>query len=64
MFVCRQDDEKSGLGHTVLLDRHVLDTYKILRLHRRLEISIGLRQKASFNPNEKMRGFFGIAKLF
>ena len=35
-----------------------------LRLHRRVEIFNELLQKASFEPNEKMRCLFGTAKRF
>ena len=42
---------------------HVLDTEKF-SLHWQLEIFLGVRQTASFDPNEKIQCLFGIAKRF
>ena len=61
-YVSVQDDEITKLVHTIksACTWHL----KNLRLHRQLEIFNELLQKASFEPNEKMRCLFGIAKRF
>ena len=57
-----QDDEITEPVHTIksACAWHLEN----LRLHRQLEIFNELLQKASFEPNEKMRCLFGIAKQF
>ena len=58
----QDDDEITELVHTIK-SAWLLDTDN-LRLHRQLGIFNDLLQKASFEPNEKMRCLFGIAKWF
>ena len=57
-----QDDEVTELVHTIksACAWHLEN----LRLHRQLEIFNELLLKASFEPNEKMRCLFGIARRF
>ena len=61
-YVGLQDDEITEPVHTIKSTRawHLEN----LRLHRQLEIFNELQQKASFEPNEKMRCLLGIAKRF
>ena len=61
-YVGLQDDEITEPVHTIksACAWHLQN----LRLHRKLEIFNELLQKASFEPNEKMRCFFGTAKRF
>ena len=56
-YVSVQDDEITKLVHTI-------KSACALRSHRQLEIFNELLQKASFEPNEKMRCLFGVAKWF
>ena len=61
-YVSVQDDEITKLVHTIksACAWHLEN----LRSHRQLEIFNELLQKASFEPNEKMRCLFGVAKWF
>ena len=61
-YVGLQNDEITELVHTIksACAWHLEN----LRLHRQLEIFNELLQKGSFEPNEKMRCLFGIAKRF
>ena len=57
-----QDDEITEPVHTI--KSACAWHFENVRLHRQLEIFNELLQKASFEPNEKMRYLFGIAKRF
>ena len=61
-YVSVQDDEITELVNTIksICARHLEN----FRLHRQFEIFNKLLEKASFEPNEKMRCLFGIAKRF
>ena len=52
-YVIVQDDEITELVHTAKSD---------IRLHQKLEIVNRKLQEAYFEPNEKLRCLFGIAK--
>ena len=60
-YVGLQDDEITEPVHTKI---GMCLTLENLRSHRQLEIFNELLQKASFEPNWKMRCLFGIAKRF
>ena len=62
-YVSVQDDEITKLVHTINLSACAWHL-KNLSLRQQLEIFNKLLQKASFEPNEKMRCLFGTAKQF
>ena len=62
-YVSVQDDEITEFVHTVKSACAWLHLQN-LRLYRQLKMFSELLQKASFEPNKKMRCLFGIAKWF
>ena len=61
-YVSVQDNEIFELVHTI--KSPCASHFEKLRLNRQLEIFNELLQKASFEPDEKMRCLFGIAIRF